>query len=277
MQLFPSQNFTIVRQLSVAPSESGTYYVRAIVRNAQSDVVVSTLNLLVKTGYRYTGTFLLPPDPLGLGYFVSIVTSVYTDSGYTTKSEVWSDEENTYLVAELKNNRGAFGGATSDEIRRIIRSELSAIEKPESFDYSKIPKPKEYPMRWDEIMSRLGELSNELKPKAPEKINLSPITSKIDDVLSAIESKPVTEPTDLQPILDKLATLETKTEDKAEEQKTDRVQKHEDNTQKILHGISILLDGMGIVSVFKTHTKDMLPKVEQKAETLPEVDISKLM
>ncbi len=276
MQLFPQKNFTIVRQLSVAPFETGTYYVRAIVRNAQTDATLATVNMVFKTGYRYTGMFFAPADPSNQGYFVSIITSVYTDSGYTTKSESWSDEENTYLVSEINTNRGSYG-IGGEEVRRIVREEIGKIEKPEKFDYSKFPEQKEPLMRWDDVLGKLDALGVELKPEPQENIDLSPITSKIDDVLSAIESKPITEPTDLQPILDKLATLETKTEDKAEEQKTDRVQKHEDNTQKILHGISILLDGMGIVSVFKTHTKDMLPKVEQKTETLPEVDISKLM
>src|SRR3954451_7251835 len=97
--LKPQQWFTVVRQIA-NHLDADTNYVRAVIRNAYTDAIVATLDLDNKGGQRFTKNWRVPADPSGQGFYVSIVTSVYTDAGYTTKNENYGDEENTYFVSD---------------------------------------------------------------------------------------------------------------------------------------------------------------------------------
>lgn len=202
MQLIPGRTFTIVRQLN-NPFITDTFYVRAVIRDAYTDDILETLDLTDKTGQRFKGDWRVPVDPLGLGKFISIVTSVYSDSGYTTKSENYGDEENTYLVAELNQSVGKGGGRETNytRIREIMKEEIAGIQFP------KVPEqiePKEVPMRWDEVISMLKEIESKIAAIPTEKNDDAPILSKLGEVIKAISDKEVTPATDLSPVLDKL-------------------------------------------------------------------------
>lgn len=124
MQLHPRENFTITRQLQ-DPSLTSTFYVQAVIRNAKTDTILETINLTDKTGQRFTGLWKVPADASGQGFWISIITSVYTDSGYTTKSTDYGDEENTYLVQEryIFNPNYQHSGQDIDysKIRKIVK------------------------------------------------------------------------------------------------------------------------------------------------------------
>lgn len=277
MQLFPQKSFTIVRQLSVGPFESGTYYVQAIVRNAHTDAIVATVNLTDLGAYRYSGTFTTPADPTNFGYYLSIVTNVFTDSGYTTKSEVFSPEENTYLVRNLETGKGGgWVGIDASDVRRVVREEIAKIPTPTPFDYSRIPTPERYEMRWDEVLGAVESLKTALKPIAPEKLNLSPILEAINQVIKAVNDKPVTEPTDISPILEKMDELVTKQDELNEENKTDRAEKNTNAVAEIKKAVTDALDNMGVVSIF-THKTKGVPEPVQKEEKEDTLDVKELM
>ncbi len=210
MLLRPQRPFTIVRQLN-NPFITDTFYVRAVIRDAYTDTILETLNLTDKTGQRFTGTWTVAPDPSGLGREISIVTSVYTDSGYTTKSENYGDEENTHTIEErFVNGRGGAGGGAgnldSGTVRRIIREEIEKA-KPEE----KIPEPisesekeKPEPMRWDEILKAIESLKTVLKPEKQKPVDLSPIFAGLNQIGQMIENKEVTPETDLTPVIQKI-------------------------------------------------------------------------
>lgn len=99
MQLHPREKFVITRQLQ-NPYITDTFYVRAVIRNSRTGTTIDTLDLVDQTGQRFTKEWLVPADPSGLGFYISIVTSVYDDSGYTTKTQNYGDEETTYLVQD---------------------------------------------------------------------------------------------------------------------------------------------------------------------------------
>jgi hypothetical protein len=141
IQIQPQQVFAIVRQLP-DPSDTATYYVRAEIRNAQTDAIINIgantyLNLTDKGSRRFIATFQAPADISGRGLLISIRTTVYTDSGYTTQSTTYNEEIETYLVMERFNPRDmlkimgpAFGdGGGPDinykKIREIFTEELS--------------------------------------------------------------------------------------------------------------------------------------------------------
>ncbi len=83
--LQPQKSFTVVRQIA-NHLDSATYYVRAVIRNAYTDELIETLDLTSRGSQRFSKNWQVPADPSGEGFYISIVTSVYTDSGYTTKS-----------------------------------------------------------------------------------------------------------------------------------------------------------------------------------------------
>lgn len=277
MQLFPQKSFTIVRQLSVAPYESGTYYVQAVVRNAHTDAVVETVNLTHQGTYRYSGAFVTPADPTNFGYYLSIVTNVYTDSGYTTKSEVFSPEENTYLVRNLETGKGGgWVGIDASDVRRVVREEIAKIPQAPEFDYSRIPTPERYEMRWDEVLSAVEGLKTALKPIQPQKVDLSPVISAIDNVIQAVNDKPVTEATDIQPILSKMDELVTKQDELNEENKSDREEKSTNTVAEIKKAVTEALDNMGVVSIF-THKSKGVPEPVKKEEKEDTLDVKELM
>lgn len=197
-------NFTVVRQIA-NHLDTDTNYVRAVIRNAYTDVILDTLDLTDKGGQRFSKNWRVPSDPSGEGFYISIVTSVYTDSGYTTKNANYGDEENTYLVADRERNFGggmSGGGVDSRTIRRIISEELEKLPKPEKVEIPEMEKMPE--MRWEECLSAIKELKTALKPEKPEKVDFQPLNDALQSILSAVNEKEVTPATDISPILEKL-------------------------------------------------------------------------
>lgn len=198
MQLHPRESFTVTRQLQ-NPYITDTFYVRAVIRNAKTDAIIDTLDLDDKTGQRFTKAWQVPADVSGQGFWVSIITSVYTDSGYTTKSENYGDEEHTYLVQDRFNhNLGGVGGGGADvdykKIRKIIKEEIASMEKPEVVTVTK------------EIVKevRVPEVRVIESQKAPD---MKPILAAIDAVGKKVDDKEVTElpePFDFEPVLKNL-------------------------------------------------------------------------
>ena len=134
-QLTPSQKFPIVRQLDNAQDPS-TYYLQAVVYSA-SNAVLATVNLIGLGNQRFSGIYTPPPDPTGNGFYINITINVYTDSGYSQLSPVYSTTSETYQVIQTPNlAQGFSGGADGGDfdpklIRKIIQEELKLLKLPE--------------------------------------------------------------------------------------------------------------------------------------------------
>lgn len=203
-------NFTIVRQIS-NHLDTDTNYVRAVIRNAYTDAIIDTLDLTDKGSQRFSKNWRVPGDPSGEGFYISIVTSVYSDSGYTTKNANYGDEENTYLVADREGAlRGGGGGVDARTIRRIIQEEIEKIPAPKEMEMPEMEKMPE--MKWDAVLSAIEKLNTTLKPEKPEKVNFKPLYDAMQSILSAINEKEVTPVTDLTPIIEKFDSLDKKDE-----------------------------------------------------------------
>lgn len=131
IQLSPQESFPIIRGIT-DHTDLGTYYVRAVIKNAKSGVVIDTINL-VDNGDRYfTYNWSVPADVSGQGFFISVITSIYTDAGYTTKSSLYLDEFDTYLIAQRVNTNLLGGGGGADisyeKVRRVIAEELTKLK-----------------------------------------------------------------------------------------------------------------------------------------------------
>jgi hypothetical protein len=223
LQLHPRETFVITRQLQ-NPYITDTFYVRAVIRNAKTDTIIDTINLDDKTSQRFTKSWLVPADGSGQGFWISIVTSVYTDSGYTTKSENYGDEEKTYLVQERFNvNLGGMGGGGGSDIdykriKKIVKEVIDEMETPEPV-VKVVTKEVVKEVRVPEV--KIVETQKEQ--------DLSPIIKAIKDVGQKVDDKEVTEipeqeEVDLSPVLEKIALIE-----KQSKENVDRIEKKIDS------------------------------------------------
>lgn len=121
MQLSPGEQFVITRQLA-DPNDSDTSYVRATIRDAKTDELLSRVTLVDRGERRYSQAYQVPADVSGLGRWISIVTTVYTDSAFTSLNPNYSEEMSTYLVEQRRVNTGGFGGPDIDykKIKEIV-------------------------------------------------------------------------------------------------------------------------------------------------------------
>jgi hypothetical protein len=196
----PQSAFPIVRQIA-NHLDSTTYYVRAVIRNA-SGTIIDTVDLASQGGQRYQTSWRASADTSGQGMYISIVTSVYTDSGFTSKSPDYGDEENTYLVFDrvLPAMRGGGAGLDARTVRRIVAEELEKLPEPHEVVIPPMPA-----MRWDEIL-----LSQDVLRRRIEAVNdkpapdFTPLQKLLDVVKQTIVDKPVTPATDITPILARL-------------------------------------------------------------------------
>lgn len=207
MLIRPQRNFTVVRQIA-NHLDTETYYVQAIIRDAFTDEILETLNLEDKGGQRFTKAWLVAQDPSGEGRDISIVTSVYTDSGYTTKSENYGDEENTHTIeARIPSGRGGGGSLSSTDIKRVVstlldeRDEKKKKEESEK-EVEEEEEPEEVIDRTDEIISAINNLAEVLKPKEADPVDFTPVLNALNTVAQMIVDKEVTTETDLNPILE---------------------------------------------------------------------------
>lgn len=174
MQLHPRESFTIVRQLQ-DPYITGTFYVRAVIKNAKTDTVLETLDLTDNGSQYFTKSWLVPADVSGQGFYISIKTSVYTDSGYTTKSENYGDEVATYLVQEryvFNPNYPVGPDIDYKKIKKIIEEVVDEKMKKHKLE------PK--------VVTVTKEVIKDITFPTPEKITF-PEMPKLDPIIKALE------------------------------------------------------------------------------------------
>lgn len=177
IQLHPKETFTIVRQIE-DHTDSGTYYVQAVIRNSKTDALLATVNLDNKGNRRFTKSYIVPADPSGEGMWISILTSVYTDSGYTTKSQSYADKMESYLVQArpvFNPNYPIPTGQDIDykKIRTIIESVVNQ-NKPEPF------KVTEFETYVGALRKDIKEVVSLLNKIPTDTVELSPILDNND-------------------------------------------------------------------------------------------------
>lgn len=214
--LEPQEQFTIVRQLA-DHTDSTTYYVRATIRDAKTDVLIDRFALADKGDRRFSQNWLVVADTSGLGKYISILTEVFTDSGYSAKAGTYGDEISTYKIQESKAALGGGGsvsygtGVDYKLIRKIFEKLLDEKIKP--FPQVQFPK-----MRFSELLAAIYEVRDTVnsieipQPKEIEPTNLQPVISAIDAsqnaILEAVADIPGRDKNDIQPLADALASLD---------------------------------------------------------------------
>jgi len=217
IQLDPQEIFVICRQLD-DPTDTNKYYVRAYIRNAKTDELLDTVDLTDQGDQRFRGEYQVPADVSGEGFYITITTKVYTDSGYTNESPNYAREENQYLVQKRYNPiLGSGGGDHTDykKVRKIVQEELKKVRIPKAdlgpviktIKGIKIPKQKEIDLTW--IGKEINSLKKEIRnlPK-PQRIDLGLIRKRIERVERKIENIEIPEIPEVD-----LSRIEQKIED----------------------------------------------------------------
>lgn len=199
MQLNPREQFTIARGLE-DHTVSTTFYVRATIRNARTDELLDTINL-VDSGdhHRYTYTWQTPADVSGEGFWILVTTSVYTDSGYTTKSTAYGDKYDEYLVMQRVNQSlGPVSGGDVDykRIQKMIDEAVSKYPQPEKIV---IPRTDLSPVL--DAVAKVDKLVSSIQIPEQKEPDLTGLMAKVDRAIAAAENKEMTD-TQMQPLND---------------------------------------------------------------------------
>jgi len=201
IRINPREYFALVRQIS-DPTDTDTYYVQVKIRNAKTDVLLDTVNLTDKGDQRFSKSWQAGSDVSGNGTYIIATSRVYTDSGYSTESALYSVEQNQYLIQERYNpvfGNGS-GGADVDykKIEKMINKAVGNIPK------IKIPEVK-FPEQKEVDIKSILRAINSIDIPRQEKLDLSPALSAIKNI-----KFPEPERVDLKPLINQLSNIISK-------------------------------------------------------------------
>ena len=208
MQLSPNENYPIFHGI-INHLDTGTYYVRTVIYDADYNLL-ATVDLEDQGSQNFLKMWKVPYDNVfQKGKFILLVTSTYTDSSYTTKSENYGDEFQTHLVQErwnlatnasLGGGSSSYSGITASDVRKVIKKELENIKFPE-VEEIKFPKQKEYEANFKDITKGLTDIKALVGTLPAQNSDLRPIVSRLDELVDEVQMKPVTKETDIKPLL----------------------------------------------------------------------------
>lgn len=194
-QLNPGSQKIIVRVLA-DHTDTSTNYVQAVIRNAATDAVIDTVNLTDQGSRRFSKSWDVPN--YGNETEIVITTTVYTDSGYTTKNANYGEEAQVFLIAiRWSFALGSGGGGSSvdyKKIREIMKEEIAKAEKIEGKEIDIVG-----------LETRIKERIDALpKPEAP---NLAPVLEGLRTLTATLKALPKPEKMNWQPVFDQLDSL----------------------------------------------------------------------
>lgn len=265
IHITPHGSFPVVRQLEDV-EDTTTYYVRAVVRDSETGDILKTIDLVDNGDQRFTKNYSVPADASGFGRYIDITTTVYSDSGYTTRAG-FSDENETYLIKEDTKLGGGVGAGETvsyPEIRKIIKQELKKLEMPE-------------PAKVEDLRPALKSMGDTLRNdiqksvdsiKIPEQVkpNLDKVTNDIrtdldtviNTLLLAIDNKEVTPETNLMPVIEMIQNLPIE----------EIVATHE-QSQELLSTLQGMVEAQEEMNTLRTAAEQFTSAIGQKK--LPEI------
>jgi hypothetical protein len=190
-QISPGEPFDIfyfVRN----PLDNTTYFVRAKVYDVRTGELLSTIALEQSpTNTRlFIKTVQAPPDPSGYGRNIVAIASVYTDSGFTSQSENYEEQEQYYLIKAVAPVLGGGGGVDYRVMREMVEEILS-----KGLKNLPVPSaPAEFPS--EALFGAIGALQREIN-RVPKEIDLSAVSESLGAIQDAISAIPQPEKPDL--------------------------------------------------------------------------------
>lgn len=278
MILQPQQDFPIVRQIA-NHLDSNTYYVQAIVRDADG-TILDTVNLEDKGDQRFQRRYRVPVDRSGQGAYISIVTSVYTDSNYTTKSSNYGDEENTYLIFDRVTPAMRGGGSNIDygAVRRILGEELDKREKEEKeIEFPEMPDVPEYSAQFQQLTQTLAELGRAINRIPTKATDLTHVLTGIQNLATAIAEKEVTPETDLAPVIEEVRMVFDMVSAELDMHRSAAEDDREQLKTTIVDTIQDGMENTEFIQEVAVRPKRMKRKEEEQEATKPAFNIRKLV
>lgn len=254
LQLRPTETFVITAQIP-DPNDSNTYYIRAYVRNAKTDELLTTVNLTDQGEQRFRGTWEVPADPSGEGFYVTITKKVFTDAPYITESPRYGRDEQLYLIQERYNPFLAGGGGGSDinykTIRKIIKEEIE----------NKIPK-----IDLDPIIKAIQETQKRIETIEFPVIDLSPLIelTKLNskEIINKIGAIRIPE-NDLTPLI--------RTLDKSLEELNSFKESSDKKTRGAISDIKIALEKA--ITDIQKRVEENIKSIDTKIENAPTITL----
>ena len=209
MTLQPYEYFTLFIQLDDhTDSSRDSYYVRSVIRNARTSELLASVNLDSKGDGEYSKPWQVPADPSGLGLWIKVVTTVYSDSGYTTKVANYGQEGDVFLIDERVKTIGGGSSFNYDKIQKMIDASLSKIDLPEyeaqTLDLNpvleeisklykaliELPRYKDSAQELTSLREAISAIYPMIKAldKPEKEIDLSPITEKLNELSNMVGS-----------------------------------------------------------------------------------------
>jgi hypothetical protein len=179
-------------------TDAGTYYIQAKIYDIATDELLATHNLTQSAinSRLFQKSVLAPGDQAGYGRNIVSIATVYTDSGYSTKSADYEEQEQYFLVKPLPFVGGG-GGISARDAREIFREELKtalgALPKPEKLQVPDAPDMSFV----DALFGSLGAITREIGRIPKEGTNLTSLNTKLDNLAQALKDRPQFERTDL--------------------------------------------------------------------------------
>lgn len=216
----PRQNFPISRLLT-DPTDNNTYYLSAIIRNAKTGATIDTKELSQISGRLYGVTYQMPADPSGQGFYITITTEVYTDSGRTVKSDAYGEEHEVFFLYDRFN----FTQQMASQIAALISNDGLDI------DYNKIKKAcdkaiSESGIKTEMLTEDKMKKMMEKKKEGKEKDEMAPMKATLKEIAAAtgrIEEK-IKEPErlDYQIIKDHVDSAKTEIKEHVTSEKAEK-------------------------------------------------------
>lgn len=217
MNIEPGTTIPLVYQNVTYVTDPTLYYVQAIIRDSITGGTLITKNLTHEGSGRYTSSFLAPQDTSGEGRHIDVTITLYTDSGYTTKSPDYQERNFNYVIKSAR----IFGGGSSSSsvdyeyikkmIDALLKENLKSIQ-----DALNAPEKEIEPINLSNIESSLNMLPaliSDVKEaiNSQEKVDISPLHSLLEkigkELSQKIDDKEVTEATDLSNINSAISDL----------------------------------------------------------------------
>lgn len=267
IQVAPQKDLPIIRQLA-DHTDSSTNYVQAKVYKASDNSLLATVNLTDNGSQYFYGTWQTIVDVSGEGTWVIIITTVYTDSGYTTKNPNYALETRDYLIkADNSAYFGGGGGADIDygKIRKMIDEALGTLPKPEKYEATEID--------YDRINESIKMLETTVRDdlrqlvKAitaipePPKLDLSQVLASIEAIKQQIDARPVYKDPNFDRIVNKISLLGSDLKE-AMLNSTKDLTKYKD----VLEAIKEIGEKIGNIQILSLKDVEKKQKPETKSE-----------
>lgn len=199
MQIEPRSYFTLFRGLE-NHLDSSTYYVQAVIRDGLTAALLDTVQLTDNGNREFSQQWQAPADPNGTGRYITVTYSVYTDSGYTTKSENYGDKYEEHEIRHRPDDVRMPSGGDVDykKIQKMIDAAVAGI---------KFPTPEKVDLK--PVLKAIKDIPKTEIPEQKE-IDLSAVTQAFAFIrkdLSELLSRPSFEKVDLTPIIIDLQTI----------------------------------------------------------------------